>query len=93
MKFEWDLAKELSNREKHGVGFEEASTVFGDRFALSWLDQVHSEAEFRTLTVGYTARQRLVIVAHTDRGDRIRIIAARPATRAEEELYASGEGR
>jgi uncharacterized DUF497 family protein len=82
--------KDSVNQVNHGVSFEEAATVFGDHFALSWEDTVHSESEYRTLTLGYTDRQRLIIVAHTERGDRVRIITARRATRAEEKLYESG---
>ena len=89
MKFEWDPAKDEANRAKHGIGFEEASTVFGDRFALSWEDTAHSAEEYRTLTLGYTDRGRMAIVAHTERDDRIRIITARPATRSERDLYES----
>ncbi len=87
MKFEWDLTKDRTNRENHGVSFEEASTVFGDRLALSWEDSTHSVGEYRTLTLGYTEQQRLIIVAYTEREDRIRIISARPATPAERRLY------
>ena len=87
MKFEWDPSKDRANRESRGISFEEAATVFGDRFALSWEDEEHSVGEYRTLTLGYTERQRLVIVAHTEREDRIRIISARPATADERRLY------
>ncbi|MGH7664429.1 MAG: BrnT family toxin [Gemmatimonadaceae bacterium] len=90
MKFEWDPAKDSANQSKHGLSFEEAATVFGDRLALSWEDSEHSIGEDRTLTLGYTERQRLVIVAHTERDDRIRIISARWATATERRLYESG---
>ena len=89
MKFEWDPAKDEANRAKHGIGFEEAATVFGDRSALSWEDPGHSIGEYRTLTLGYTDRGRLAIVAHTERGERIRIITARLASRTERDLYES----
>jgi uncharacterized DUF497 family protein len=89
VKFEWDPAKNEANRAKHGIGFEEAATVFGDRSALSWEDTAHSIEEFRTLTLGYTDRGRLTIVAHTERGERIRIITARLASRPERDLYES----
>jgi uncharacterized DUF497 family protein len=89
VKFEWDPAKDQANRTKHGIGFEEAATVFADRFALSWDDTQHSVGEYRTLTLGYTDRARLPIVAHTERGERIRIITARLASRRERELYES----
>jgi uncharacterized protein len=89
VKFEWDPVKDEANRAKHGIGFEEAATVFGDRSALSWQDAAHSIEEYRTLTLGYTDRGRLAIVAHTERGERIRIITARLATRAERDIYGS----
>jgi uncharacterized protein len=89
VKFEWDPAKDESNRAKHGIGFEEAATVFSDRSALSWEDTSHSVEEYRTLTLGYTERGRLAIVAHTERDERIRIITARLATRSERDLYES----
>jgi uncharacterized DUF497 family protein len=89
MKFEWDPAKDQSNQATHGLGFEEAATVFGDRSALSWEDTGHSVGEYRTLTLGYTERRRLVLVAHTEREGRIRMISARPATSAERRLYES----
>lgn len=90
MKFEWDPVKDQSNQAKHGLSFEEAATVFGDRLALSWEDPEHSVGENRMLTLGYTERQRLVLVAHTERDDRLRIISARLATGAERRLYESG---
>lgn len=90
MNFEWDSEKERSNRPKHGIGFEEAASVFGVRFALSWQDRTHSLEEYRTLTLGYTLQLRLVLVAHTERADRVRIISARPATATERRLYESG---
>ena len=90
MKYEWDPEKDRRNQAKHGIGFEEAATVFGDEFALSWPDQEHSELEDRTLTLGYTETHRLVIVAHTERQDRTRIVTAREATAIERRLYESG---
>ena len=90
MEFEWDPVKDRRNQSKHGIGFEEAATVFGDDFALSWKDQEHSDQEYRTLTLGYTDTHRLVIVAHTKREDRTRIITAREATAIERRLYESG---
>lgn len=69
-----------NNREKHGVSFLEASTVFLDPLQVTVLDERHSIGEFRFRTIGTTTTNRLVIVAHTDREDRIRIITAREAT-------------
>ena len=90
MKYEWDPEKDRRNQFKHGIGFEEATTVFGDDFALTWEDREHFEQEYRTLTLGYTDTNRLVIVAHTEREDRTRIITAREATAVERRLYESG---
>ena len=76
MEFEWDPGKAAFNLEKHGVSFEEASTVFGDSLAATMLDPRHSAEEARFVTIGQSAAQRLVVVAHVDRGDRVRIISA-----------------
>jgi hypothetical protein len=91
MKFEWDPAKSRQNEARHDVTFSEATTVFGDPLALSWPDLDHSEGEYRILTIGYTELRRLVIVAHAERDDRIRIISARLVTATERRLYESGQ--
>ena len=92
MRFEWDEGKAVENVEKHdGVSFEEASTVFGDLLATSVIDPDHSDEEERWLTTGLSDRGRVVIVWHTNRGDAVRIIGARPATPAERRVYESGE--
>lgn len=67
MEFEWDPAKDRDNHANHGVSFEEASTVVGDPLAVTINDPDHSFEEQRFLTTGYSNRQRLIIVAHTDR--------------------------
>ncbi len=67
MEFEWDAEKDQQNQGRHGVSFDEASTVFGDPFALTIKDPDHSREEQRFLTTGYTNGQRLVIVSHVDR--------------------------
>jgi uncharacterized protein len=87
MEFEWDPDKDQRNQTKHGVSFEEASTAFGDPLAITIDDPDHSSAENRMLTTGYSDRQRLIIVAHTDREDRIRIISARDVSGAERRAY------
>lgn len=91
MRFEWDSEKAASNREAHGVSFEEASTVFGDPLATTVVDEEHSLDEERWLTTGLSLKQRIVIVWHTDRGCTIRIIGARQATSNERRTYESGE--
>lgn len=87
MDFEWDPEKDLHNEAKHGVSFSEAVTVFGDPLHHTASDPRHSIGEYRFLTTGYTSRGRLVIVAHTDRGDRIRVITARIALPKERRTY------
>lgn len=81
--FEWDPEKAQQNVEKHGVSFEEAATLFGDPLSLTIEDPLHSAAEQRWVTMGLTYKQRLVVVVHTDRGNSIRLISARKATRSE----------
>ena len=90
LTFEWDPKKAESNREKHGVSFEEAATAFGDTLSVTISDSGHSEGERRFLPTGMTAAQRLVVVAHIERGDNIRIVNARPATRKETRDYEQG---
>lgn len=87
MQFEWDSEKDLLNQVKHGVSFDEASSVFGDPLALTIADPDHSIEESRLLTTGYSNRERLVIVAHTERGDRVRIVSARQVTATERRVY------
>jgi uncharacterized DUF497 family protein len=81
--FEWDLAKATSNRRKHGVSFEEAATVFLDPLARTFDDPAHSDEEDRFLLVGASSALRTLLVVHVERGDRLRIISARLATRKE----------
>ncbi len=85
--FECDEGKSRSNFRKHGVSFEEASTVFGDTLSVTIDDPQHSVRESRYITLGYSAKHRLLAVVHTDRGGRIRIISARRAARNEREAY------
>jgi len=87
INFEWDDLKAESNLRKHGVSFEEAATAFGDPLSITAADPDHSEQEDRFILVGSTFRDRLVVVVHSERGDRIRIIGARPATRSERRAY------
>jgi len=87
----WDPGKAISNFSKHGVSFEEAITVFGDPLAITILDPDHSIDEERWLTMGLSAQRRIVAVWHTNRGDSVRVIGARPATPQERRDYESGE--
>ena len=90
MEFEWDSDKAGRNLAKHGVAFPEAATVFGDPLAVTFFDPGHSDDEDRYLTFGYSTDGRLLVVSHTDRGDRNRIISARVATRRERKIYEEG---
>ena len=87
LAFEWDPDKARANLAKHGVGFLEASTVLGDPLSLTIRDPGHSEGEQRFVSMGMSERRRLLVVAHTERGKRIRIISARRATRREQRDY------
>lgn len=91
MDFEWDPDKDAENQRKHGVAFDEASTVFGDPLAWTITDPDHSADEERFLTTGNSASQRMLIVAHTDRESRVRIISARDVTAAERRTYEEGD--
>ncbi len=90
MTYEWDPAKAAANVRKHRVAFEEAASVFLDPSALTFPDPDHSEDEDRAITIGLSARQRVLFVAHTERDDRIRIIGARLATQREQRQYEEG---
>ena len=83
LKFEWDRRKAILNIKKHGVSFEDAATAFGDPLSVTVHDPKHSDDEDRFLLLGETQDKKLVVVAHTDRKDTIRLINARPATRQE----------
>lgn len=87
LTFEWDLRKARSNVAKHGVGFGEAATVFGDPFSLTISDPDHSLMETRSITMGRALTGKLLVVVHTDRDDNIRIISARRASRRERKYY------
>jgi uncharacterized DUF497 family protein len=87
--FEWDEEKALRNRVKHRVSFEEACTVFDDPLAVTTGDPRHSTTEDRFVTVSTSAEGRLLVVAHTDRENRIRLISARRATAGERRHYES----
>ncbi len=86
--FEWDADKALSNLEKHGVSFPEAATVFADPAAVYLDDGSGTDG---MVVVGTSLRDRILYVVHVERGRRDRIISARPATRAERDVYESGD--
>jgi hypothetical protein len=85
--FEWDPRKADENLRKHEVPFSEATTVFLDPLAVTYDDPDHSIEERRFVTIGSSDRRRLLFVAHAEKGDRIRIISARRATRKETREY------
>ena len=87
MYFQWDPEKARANRTKHGVAFEEAMTAFLDPLSITILDPDHSERENRFVLIGRSTTGRLLVVVHTDRGDAIRLISARRATRRERRAY------
>ena len=85
--FEWDTRKANRNAKLHGVTFREASTVFGDRLAITTADSDHSDEEDRFIDIGLSDRARIIVVSYTERGDTIRIISARLATSGERHNY------
>ena len=85
--FEWDSTKAESNLAKHGVSFPEAATVFADPMAI-YLDD--GSGSGNTVVIGTSLRERLLYVVHVERGERDRIISARPATATERTVYDSG---
>ena len=87
LRFEWDRKKDAANLSKHDVAFEEAATVFGDVLSITIADPDHSESEERFILLGMSHQNRLLVVVHAERGDRIRIISARPATKNERNQY------
>jgi uncharacterized DUF497 family protein len=87
--FEWDTEKAKSNEKKHGILFEEATTVFADTCSLTIYDPIHSENEERFVIIGISHKKRTLIVVHTERGDKIRIISARKTTKKERSYYES----
>jgi len=87
IQFEWDHDKAATKHKKHGIYFEEAATVFYDPLSATFDDPDHSVGEQRLITIGFSSRDRLLVVSHTDRGEAIRIINARPATARERKRH------
>ena len=87
MRFEWDARKAALNFAKHGVTFKEATTAFRDPLSATAHDPDHSAGENRFVSFGLSAKGRLLVVSHTERGETIRIISARLATRQERRIY------
>jgi uncharacterized DUF497 family protein len=93
MQFEWDPGKARLNCRKHGVSFEEAVTVFYDPLSATFEDTDHSVGEQRLITGGFSSRGRLLFVSHTDRGNALRLISARPATAHERKKHENQPGQ
>ena len=89
--FEWGEKKADQNIRKHSVSFEEAATVFSDPFSITIYDPLHSKDEDRFVILGMSNKNRLLVVIHTERGDKIRIISARKAIKKERRQYESNE--
>lgn len=87
LEFEWDEEKAAFNLEKHGISFEEASSVFDNPFALIISDSDHSEDEFREIIIGHSAQWKVLFVSFTQRQTALRIISARRATPKEQKAY------
>ena len=85
--FEWDPRKARKNLAVHGISFDEASTVFRDSLSVTIADPLHSEDEERFVLIGQSHRNRILVVVHTERDNRIRIISARLATSKERNRY------
>jgi uncharacterized protein len=90
MHFDWDRRKAKINARKHALSFEEAATVFYDPLSATFDDPDHSDEESRFITVGYSSRNRLCIVVHTEQEDTLRIFSARPATAQERKRHEEG---
>ena len=91
--FEWDPNKAKENLEIHGVSFDEASTAFRDTLSLAIYDPLHSEEEDRFVLIGNSHKDRLLVVVHTERGDNIRLISARKASKKERKQYEENAKR
>ena len=87
MRFEWDPKKAKQNLKKHAVSFDEAVTVFYDSLSATFDDPDHSVGEHRYITIGFSSRDRLLVVGYTERGEGLRIINARPATAHERKRH------
>ena len=87
LEFEWDPTKAEANLKVHGVSFDEATTVFRDTLSITISDPDHSDSEDRFIDIGMSHRMQLLVVSYTESQDKIRIISARHATRAERKNY------
>jgi uncharacterized protein len=90
MEFEWNPEKAAINLRKHNISFQEAATVFDDSLSVTFPDPDHSVGENRYVIIGMSRLGQLLVVSHTDRENRTRIISARKATRQERRFYEEG---
>jgi len=90
MRFEWDSRKAKLNQSKHRISFEEAATAFRDPLSVTGPDPDHSIGEHRFVTFGFSSKGRVLAISHTERGDSIRVISARRATKQERKTYEEG---
>lgn len=90
MEFEWNPDKAVINLRKHNISFQEATTVFDDSLSVTFPDPDHSVGESRYVIIGMSRLGQLLVVSHTDRENRTRIISARKATRQERRFYEEG---
>ena len=89
MDFEWNHQKAEFNSQKHGITFDEASTVFGDTLSVTFPDLEHSIQEERYLIIGLSSKNKILVISHVYRNESIRIISARQATKREQKFYES----
>lgn len=90
MHCEWEEAKAAANRQKHGISFEEAATIFDDPLYVDFYDPDHSVDEHRYLIIGTSSAGQLLIVSYTERDDAVRLISARKVTLSERKAYEEG---
>ncbi len=91
--FEWDTDKAKRNIETHGISFDEASTTFKDTLSSTIHDPLHSDEEDRFILIGNSIKNHLLVVVHTEIGNKIRIISARKATKKERKQYEENAKR
>ena len=91
--FEWDTDKAKKNLKIHGISFDEASTAFKDILSVTIHDPLHSNEESRFILIGNSYKNRLLVVVHTERGNKVRIISTRRATRKERKQYEENDKR
>jgi uncharacterized protein len=88
--FEWDEVKAKANLKHHKVSFEEGKTIFNDPFLVTFPDENHSASEERSINIGLSKNGRVLILTHTERQGKIRIISCRKATPRERKFYEEG---